>query len=235
MRIIATFLFLAFLPLTAQAETVELPVVLELFTAQGCVSCPPAEKIMHEAAKHPSIIALGCHVTYWDYLGWKDTMAREFCNHRQFSYMPVFNLQNYYTPQMIVNGRHQFIGHDKAKLRDAITDTANHPVLAIPLEKAADGTLTARLPALTTAGSYAVWIFGYKKEHTQDVQAGENEGKTLESANIVVSLDRMSDWDGKAENRTFGLPQNPDVEGIAFLVQEGAYGPVAAAGRLILP
>jgi hypothetical protein len=232
MKAVATFLFAFLLSInTARAEDVTLPVVVELYTAQGCVSCPPADAMLRQAVSHPSIIGLSCHVTYWDYLGWKDTQAHEFCNQRQFAYMPRFNLRNYYTPQMIVNGRQELVGHNKEKLRDAITATGQSPVLSLPLERKGKNILL-QLPATGVQGDYTLWVFGYKTVHSENVQAGENKGKTTQSANTVVTLENAGTWQGEAGTRTLQMPRNADIDGIAVLAQQDAYGPVVAAGRL---
>ena len=209
------------------------PVVVELFTSQSCSSCPPADALLGELAKHDNVIALGCHVTYWDHLNWRDTLSRKFCTNRQRAYARHMGANQVYTPQMVVNGTGQFVGSNRAKASQAI---ASSTVQTIKLEisDTDTGTLTATLPALTGGPSLqTLWLMRTHSDHTQAIKSGENRGKTITYVNSVETLDQLGTWSGTAQTLSFPVPkgeaENPSY---VLIAQPQGFGAITAAGRL---
>ncbi len=208
------------------------PIVVELYTSQGCSSCPPADKILGQLAQHPRIFALSCHVTYWDYLGWKDTLAHPFCTDRQTGYRKVKNARNYYTPQMIINGNDEFPGHRSGKIKAAIERANNNPIKPISLSHKNKQTIVAGLPTLGARSNYTLWVFGYKKHHNENVQQGENRNRKLQSTNSIHMLESLGKWDGRQGMKRFDIGKTDDIDGLVVVAQINGYGPIAAAGRI---
>src|SRR6478752_1085528 len=152
--------------------------VVELFTSQGCSSCPPADKIIGELAKDPSIIALSLPIDYWDYLGWKDTLADARFSARQRAYSRMRGDREVYTPQVIVNGSTHVIGSDRAGIDDAIKDTAKSDgVMSVPVTMSLSGkqikvsVAASKEPAVSRG---EVWICSIAKSVPIAIGRGEN-------------------------------------------------------------
>jgi len=206
------------------------PVVVELFTSQSCSSCPPADALLGELAKHDTIIALGCHVTYWDHLNWRDTLSRKFCTDRQRAYARQMGSLQVYTPQMVVNGDIEFVGSNRAKASQAIASTTVQPI-KLSLD---NDTLTATLPALTSGPALqTLWLFSTHSDHTQAIKSGENRGKTITYVNSVQTLEQLGTWSGTAQTLSFPLPkgeaENPSY---VLIAQPQGFGAITAAGRI---
>lgn len=213
------------------------PVVVELFTSQSCSSCPPADEVLSEVAKHENVIALGCHVTYWDHLNWKDTLSLPVCTERQRAYAGQKGSGRVYTPQMVVNGDAEFVGSNRIDARREIAKAANG-LAAIVLERDGD-TLTARLPALTgPARPHTLWLTVIAPDHTQAVRSGENRGRTIDYTHPVKELADIGPWNGEARSVAIALPaaaRDGKVQGLALLANAGRTGPIAAAGVWTAP
>lgn len=135
--------------------------VVELFTSQGCSSCPPADRIVGELARDPSVIALSMPVDYWDYLGWKDTLADSRFSARQKAYSHTRGDRNLYTPQMIVNGSEQVIGNDRAAIDSAIKSTSKDGVMSIPVTMKLSGKLldiSVEASKVPNGGRGEIWL-----------------------------------------------------------------------------
>ncbi|HEY9079663.1 DUF1223 domain-containing protein [Magnetovibrio sp.] len=215
------------------APALDGPVVVELFTSQSCSSCPPADALLGELAQHDNIIALGCHVTYWDHLNWRDTLSRKFCTERQRAYARHMGAAQVYTPQMVVNGRTEFVGSNRTEATRAI---AAGTVVPIQLTLDTD-TLTATLPALAGGPSLqTLWLMRTGSEHTQAIKSGENRGKTITYVNAVESLEQLGTWSGAAQTLSFPLPKgeakNPSY---VLIAQPQGFGAISAAGRVGIP
>lgn len=208
------------------------PVVVELFTSQSCSSCPPADKLLQELSEKPGVIALACHVTYWDHLHWKDTLSQEFCTNRQRLYAQARGSLRNYTPQMVVSGHEEFVGSQRGTAYKAIKKAAENPAAEIGLEY--DGAvLRVTLPALGEPDSaYDLWLFGTKKEVMQKIPSGENRGRTVTYVNSAVMQLVLPLWDGAGAERSINLPYTADADGLTVIAQETGYGPVVAAGTL---
>lgn len=225
----ALMVFLSARNSMASAKDPENYIVVELYTSQGCSTCPAADRILKSLSKHENIIALGFHVTYWDHIGWKDTLSREFCEIRQHGYADVFRNRSIYTPQMIVNGRLELVGTRPQEVKQALSIAGKKPIHALGVQKQGRNIVVS-LPKIEN-GPYRLWAFGYKKGLTQDIERGENYGKTIEYVNAVLMYENLGGWDGSAKSFGFEL-KDSEIDGIAVLAQNNGYGPVIAAGKL---
>jgi hypothetical protein len=199
--------------------------VVELFTSQGCSSCPPANASLATLSTRPDILALSFGVTYWDQLGWKDTFAQPRFTDRQWAYAHGLKHANVYTPQVVVNGRLDVIGQTPGEIEGAIRKA--------PL--AAGGpTLTVQAGTVSVAGAASksadVWLVRYDPNVVQvPIRRGENGGKTLPHKNVVKELTRLGQWNGGA--KSWQIPAGPANLKTAFLLQAGPGGPILAAAR----
>ena len=186
---------LALLPaFTSHASAVEQPsTVVELFTSQGCSSCPPANANLIELSRQPGVLVLSFAVTYWDYLGWKDSFGKEEYTDRQRIYEPALQQRGPYTPQMVVNGRATVVGNNLAQVEKLIAST---PAPSGPSVSLSSGTV--QIGAGKAPGSGAdVWLVRYDPNLVEvPVGRGENTGRTLPHTHVVHSLDRTRylDW-----------------------------------------
>jgi len=203
------------------------PVVVELFQSQGCSSCPPANANVKAIADRPGVLALSYGVTYWDYLGWKDTFAKPQYTARQRDYARSLGHTNVHTPQVIINGRRELIGNDSRQLDGAIRSTGalNGPSIAVRAGRVEVGA--GRAPA----GAATVWLVRYDpRVRAVPIRRGENGGRTLPHKNIVVEMTALGRWDGRAAH--YDLPAAQDrALATAILIQTGKTGPILAAAR----
>ena len=206
--------------------------VIELFTSQGCSSCPPADKLLGELAKDPTLVTLSLPVDYWDYLGWKDTLALHGHTNRQRAYSSARGDRNVYTPQAVINGVVHVLGSDKAAIEKAIAQTRQSATpLAVPVTlKIADEKIDRhgggrQRQQRRQRRSLAL------PDHRHGagrVGRGENSGRTLTYHNVVRRWVKLGDWNGKAE--TFSLPLSElagksyalgDIDRVAVVLQSG--------------
>jgi len=216
------------IPAAASAEGVGSAILVELFTSQGCHSCPPADAHLGELAGRDGVAALSMHVDYWDYLGWRDSFGSRAFTKRQYGYRENFGARAVYTPQMVINGRLEAVGSRTRDVAAALEAAAAvPPVLEIAIKRDG-GMLKATLMPGETRTPGIVWVARYSKSETVDISRGENRGKTLTYHNVVKSLERIGAWAGTAEE-TVMLPQPDPGEGVAVWVQAGETGPVHSA------
>lgn len=215
------------------------PVVVELFTAQGCSSCPPADALLATLADRPGVLPLSFHVDYWDYLGWADAFARPEFTARQRDYAARTGERAVWTPQMVVGGTDTLIDVTPAALDQliALQGERRSPV-AIAVTRAGGGITLQVSPVAGRPRPVAVDLVRYLPRRSVEVRAGENRGRRAESSNIVVDIERLADWDGRAPLRLVvtpgaGAPQPlPADTRHAILVQERPAGAILAALRL---
>ncbi len=219
-------------PLTARAEP---RAVIELFTSQGCSSCPAADKLLGELAQDPSLMTMSLPVDYWDYLGWKDTLALHGHTLRQRAYADARGDREIYTPQVVVNGIVQALGSDKAAIEKAIAQTRSTATpLTLPVMIAvADGKVTVNVPAgegehRNAQQNAEVWLCPVTGKAPVTVGRGENSGKTLTYSNVVRRWVKLGDWSGKAASFTVPLADIPkgeyslqDINRLNVVVQSG--------------
>ena len=201
--------------------------VIELFTSQGCSACPAADKLLGDFAKDPTLIPLTLAIDYWDYLGWKDTLAIAGHARRQKAYSLVRGDREVYTPQVVVNGTVQARGSDRSAVEEAIAESRrNAATLTLPLSLSiADGRLTVAAPAAPiSAPSAEVWLCPLTKSVEVPITRGENSGHTLTYHNVVRHWSKLGVWNGKAA--TWSIPvaefKTADVDALAVVLQDGA-------------
>jgi hypothetical protein len=202
--------------------------VVELFTSQGCESCPPADKVIGELAKDPSVIALSMPIDYWDYLGWKDTLADSRFTARQRAYSRMRGDRDVYTPQAVVNGSVHVIGSDREGIEDAIMDTSKRSaVMSVPVSMTLAGRQLNVSVAASNPGSAVshgeIWICAISKAVPIFIGRGENRGHELTYYNVVRDLLKVGDWNGAAGNWSVPLENisRDGVDAAAVYVQDG--------------
>ena len=208
----------AFSP-TAAAEG---PVVVELFTSEGCSSCPPADAYLGELAKRPDIVALSYHVDYWDYIGWKDPYALPAATARQRHYTAALGNRFLYTPEMVIDGGHDVTGSDRDAAGKLIGEhEKSQGKLAVAVSEPRDDKYTVRIPASSLPAAATVWMALFDREHDTPVADGENAGRTLKEFNIVRELKALGRYDGKAMEIPLAVALT-GKNGCAILVQADA-------------
>jgi hypothetical protein len=227
----------------ASAADSEPRAVIELFTSQGCSSCPAADKLLGELSKDSSLVALSVPIDYWDYLGWKDTLAIPGHANRQKAYSRVRGDREVYTPQVVVNGAVQALGSDEGAIERAITVSHrnNTTMMSVPLSvTVADDHLTVSAQAGKNEGAPAdVWLCPLSKAVEVAIGRGENTGRTVTYHNVVRRWLKIGTWSGKPE--TWNVPladlSGEDIDSVAVIVQAGkasAPGPMLGAATATL-
>ncbi len=230
-----TVLFLGFFALYAGQNQAQAdkggPVVVELFTSQGCSSCPPADRYLSELADRDDILALSLHVDYWDYIGWKDPFSSPAYSQRQREYRPQFDLRYVYTPQMVIQGAAQAQGADRPKVEKLIEKLHGRDRIAVGLGPGPrPGTLSVTLPA-TFSEDVRVLLLTYDRKHLTSIKRGENEGIKLINRNVVRSMEPLQDW-SNATPFTAAMPESgAGTGGAAVLVQSRDTGRILGAAR----
>jgi hypothetical protein len=232
---------LAALVLAAPAGAVERPPVVELFTSQGCSSCPPADALIGEVARdRRDVVALSFPVDIWDYIGWKDTLARPEFTARQKHYAQTRGDHQVYTPQIVIDGAVHAVGSDKHQLWSLVDSTAGsrRQVGASMKISEHDGMLVVDLGAVTgdIGHGAGVWLLRVSRSKSVAIGRGENSGRHLTYTNVVRSIVRMGQWMGAASR--FEIPlveaRTDDSDGYVVLVQKSwgdVLGPILAAGK----
>ena len=207
------------------------PIVIELFTSQGCNSCPAADAFLEELAQRDNILALSFHVNYWDYLGWKDTFATEWTTQRQRTYAVFLGERTIYTPQMVIGGLDHVVGSRRAKVQSAI-DTARDPYLELRATYAGDGKLAVTIPeGEMNLRDVVVWLVRFDKSSEVAIERGENAGQNFIYHNVVRDYREVAMWTGSRMDIEFDLSELRDGgrDGAAVLVQEGGSGRIIGA------
>lgn len=215
--------------------------VIELFTSQGCSSCPPADAALVDFAADPDVLALGYHVDYWDYLGWKDTLASPENTARQRAYAKTLGSRTVYTPQAVINGRAHMNGGDRSAIRSALrAHRASGDGLSVPVsvEVANDRLSVSVGDGRKPAGADTLLTIAYFRQRSAvEIERGENAGRRLVYANAVTAQRTLGMWDGGP--MSIDLPKSKVAEhaadGCAVLLQmaiDGAPGPVLGAANL---
>jgi hypothetical protein len=215
------------------------PVVVELFTSQGCNSCPPADVVLGALTGRADIITLSYHVNYWDYLGWKDTFATPETTQRQRDYAKFLNERTIYTPQIVIGGRSHAIGSRKDEVVAGVqavgqaqaAKAGKVPMLA--MDRRADGKVLLRIAA-GKAHDVAVILVRYDTRREVAIERGENRGKTFTYHNVVRDMRTLASWNGQAMELELD-PQElwrDGRDGCAVLLQDTQSGHILAANRL---
>lgn len=217
-------------PATAETRS---PVVVELYTSQGCSSCPPAEAFLGELAKRSDVLALELHVDYWDYIGWKDPFGSPAYVKRQRAYGASFGERYVYTPQMVINGRDHEVGSKRYQVEKkiALIRGSAPPGPTVKLEKVGN-KVRVKVSGDEMSGDYDIFFVTFDAEHETKVLRGENRGETLINTNIVRAWDRVGGWSGDPVELTVSLAGKKGDGGCAVIVQAANQGPIVAAGML---
>ncbi len=203
--------------------------VVELYTSQGCSSCPPADAQMAKLIKNPAVLGLSFPVTYWDYIGWKDTLASPINDARQVQYKDHLNTSYVYTPQMVIAGQDHFVGSSNTRLLDNLELFKGH-AQRIPLKwQFTDTGIEINLPAGPT--NAVIWQMDIDQMKEVAIGRGENTGRTITYHNVVRKIEKLEEWDGTPKSLNLSL-ENLISEGrdsCALLIQQDGYGPIIAA------
>ncbi|HEX3581443.1 MAG TPA: DUF1223 domain-containing protein [Thermoanaerobaculia bacterium] len=205
-------------------------VVVELFTSQGCSSCPPADRLLAELRRDPNVIAIAYHVDYWDHLGWRDPFSAHEWTQRQMEYVRTLKLPSAYTPQIVVDGKRQMVGSDPVAVRTAIgaaeREERNTPAMRLTTENGSAVVVTNAPRA-----GLQLLVVALSDEQTTKIERGENAGLTLANANIARKLVRIQNI--AAGPHTYRVPSIAGEKLVAILQDPATLQIVSAtvAGR----
>jgi hypothetical protein len=203
------------------------PAVIELFTSEGCSSCPPAEALIGELAGRPDVLALAFHVDYWDSLGWRDRFAFPAAVQRQDQYAKLLGHSSVYTPEVILDGRADYVGSDRRAIESAATGVRSG--VAVELSTV-DDSLRVSLGGSQCLAPSEVLLISYLRKAVSAIGHGENAGRTLQEFNIVRSIRTLGHWDGTAQHFEVALVRLPaDATDVALIVQSPASGQIIGA------
>jgi hypothetical protein len=217
-------------------------VVIELFTSQGCSSCPPADRFLGELAARTDVIPLSFHVDYWNYLGWKDPFSTRESTDRQRAYRRVLGLRYVYTPQMVIGGTRQSVGSNRGDVMRAIERIRKEPRVPIRIEHPSADKAIVTIDAVADGGSTpsspaVVWLFAYDSEQRTSIRRGENSGVEMINSNVVRVHRRIGKWSGG--KLTISLPISmmgiENQAACAIIVQSEKTGRIWAAAKFQLP
>ncbi|MEM9578322.1 MAG: DUF1223 domain-containing protein [Pseudomonadota bacterium] len=220
--------------MAAPAQAENTPVVVELFTSQGCSSCPPADEMMKTLVARDDVIALSLHVDYWDYIGWKDEFADPGHAKRQRSYAAVAGRRSVYTPEMIVNGTTDIVGAKPMDLAMAIEEHKEAPkAVSVELSPSQNDRVLIEAQAMVDGlGPMDVVMLRYQPARVARITRGENAGRTIEYVNVAESWQLVSTWNGEGP-----LSIETAVPGdhpVVVLIQAQNHGPIKGAARLVV-
>lgn len=214
------------------------PLVVELYTSQGCSSCPPADALLGQLSGRKDLLALSLPVTYWDMLGWRDTLASEANTRRQKAYAKVLGRGGVYTPEMIIDGVSDVVGSREQAVQSAISARAGD-MPSVPIQLDADHKeVHIAIGAASDRGARegTVWVLGILPQATVSIGEGENTGRTITYRNVVREIRAVGTWKGQPVNLTLPRAEaGRQHDGIAVLVQQGGYGRVLGAAILQHP
>ena len=217
----------ALLALPAQGNADGLRAVVELFTSQGCSSGPPADRLAGEMAKDARTLVLTFNVDYWDYIGWKDTLASPAFTTRQKAYASARGDGHVYTPQAVLGGFSHGVGSDEAEIEAGIKAAAAHGALSVPVKLTAQGGgVKVDVGDGAASASASLWLLRLTRQKAVSIGRGENSGKSVTYTNVVRSMVKLGDWSGKAAS--FDAPaaqtQGADSDSFAVILQSGPAG-----------
>jgi hypothetical protein len=229
-RLIAAAAALVFSLSSASLQAAEPVVVVELYTSQGCSSCPPADKLLGELADRRDVLPLALHVDYWDYIGWADSFANPAYTKRQRAYARVAGSRSIYTPQMIIGGKDHVIGYKPMAVADAIQANRHASPIDIGMIQSGGTVVITAQPQGKLPSDMQVQLIRYAPRKSVKIERGENAGKTIRYHNIVLDWSIVGAWDGRAP---FMAEVNAPADGqYAVIIQRRGPGAVVAAARL---
>jgi hypothetical protein len=201
----------------AAAQAQPRPAVIELFTSEGCSSCPPAEAYIGELARRSDVLALSFHVDYWDGLGWRDRFALGASVERQRAYAQALGRSSVYTPEVVVDGREDYVGSDRSSISRALMETRDGIPVGISVR---DGEVRVELSRQERGTPSDVVLVAYLRNAVAAIGRGENAGRTVQEFNIVRAVRNLGRWDGNVDSFHAPLSSLPrDATDVAILVQ----------------
>ena len=231
MRYILGMIAGLYVTLGSMAHAQSGPVLVELFTSQGCSSCPAADAyFLEELAGRDDVIALALHVDYWDYIGWKDHFADPRFTKRQKAYARAAGHRTVYTPQMIVAGQDHVVGTHPNEVAELLRKRAAEvmPVQMTMVRQGENVIITAH--TAQPVGPVMVQLVRYQPLETVMITRGENAGRTVKYANIVQSWTQLGAWDGHGQLKL--KAKAPGAMPTVAILQKQGFGPVLAAARV---
>jgi hypothetical protein len=218
--------------LPAQSNSPRGPAVVELYTSQGCSSCPPADALLGELSQMPNVLALAFHVDYWDSIGWRDHFALPTAVRRQQQYVETLGLSSAFTPQVVVGGGSSFVGSDKRRILEAIAEPLNTIPISVEVVR---GVLTVSVPERQDRERYDVNLIAYLPQADTNVERGENSGRTLREFNIVRQFRSLGVWNGRESVFRAPVDSFPaDATRVAVLLQRDQQGPIVGSATALL-
>ena len=230
----------AALALAVPAAAGERATVVELYTSQGCNSCPPADAILGDLAGRDDVIALSFHIDYWDYLGWKDTFSSAESTSRQKQYARFLGSRGVYTPQMVIGGVAHAVGSRRERVEELIDAVAarDGQRTEVSLVEGAPGEVLVRIgaapPDFTSDRKSAIWLVRFDASQTVPIERGENAGRTITYHRVVRAIERIGWWKGEALELSLQLADLRDGgrDGCAIIVQQGSHGQIFGAAEM---
>lgn len=222
----------AALSITALPARAENTVVVELFTSQGCSSCPAADAILRDLKSEAGLIPLSLNVDYWDYLGWKDDLALPSNAKRQRAYARALRSRHVYTPQMMVDGRMDVVGSRRSQVDAAIATYSGRADTTAVTAEVKGGQVNVSVSSAKPLDDEAViWLIGYDALITKAIGGGENRGRSVDYANVVREWREAARWDGKSP-LSFSAAKPAGDGGLVVIVQRGEVGPILGAAQM---
>lgn len=219
-------------------------VVVELFTSQGCSSCPPADTFLGELSQRDDVITLGFHVDYWDYIGWEDPFADPLFTSRQRAYGRALRNRTIYTPQMVIDGRFDRVGSRRLEVEAVIArlsgaNAADRLSVPITLTRRINGDISVSIPDAAVPSGADVMMAITTGRHVTEIKRGENSGRTLIDHDVVRSLAKVGDYRGRSVDwaisaKTFSGSPNSLGDRLAIWLQAPDNGPIWGAATLAL-
>ena len=214
--------------------------VVEIFTSQGCYSCPPADKLVGKFAKSDEIFALSWHVNYWDYLGWKDVFASKLNTQRQYRYASSLKERQVYTPQAIINGRAHAVGSNEYEIKRTLDElrTSNRGI-TVPINAiVTDKSFKIEIPESDVASEATLYLILFNKEHEVNIKRGENGGKTLSYFNVVHDIQTLGMVQSTGLTMEFPIAEmkRSGYDGCALILQkeDQSGNPSAIVGATVI-
>jgi hypothetical protein len=216
-------------------EAQKQPILVELYTSQGCSSCPPADQLFGTIKGREDVVALSFNVDYWDYIGWRDTLGRRENTLRQQAYEKVLPSRRVYTPQMVIDGVLEAVGNQRSDVLDAIAKRASAVQgkrVNVAITQTGD-TIQVRIGALAGATPGTVWLAHTLSSRAVNIASGENGGRVITYHNVVRDFAAVGKWSGEAVTLQLPARGAPGeiTDGVAVWVQSGNPGPVLGAAQ----
>ncbi|MEM9060843.1 MAG: DUF1223 domain-containing protein [Pseudomonadota bacterium] len=216
---------------TSPALAADDVVMVELFTSQGCSSCPPADANLGQLAEREDVLALSMHVDYWDYLGWRDTFGRREHTARQMNYRDYMGARVIYTPQMVVHGRFDVPGYNPDAITEAIGSAYRLSRTASIAIKQDNGMVKAQISSGPESDPATIWMASFARKAEVRIERGENTGRAITYHNIVEKLMRVGQW-AAGETQEIMMPQPEPGSGVAIWLQSDRTGEILTASYI---